>query len=137
MWECVCVLSCVWFFAVPWTVACQAPASMDFCGFPRQEYWSGLPFPPPGDLPDPGIKPGSPVSPAVAGRFPYHQCHLGSPSCADLVPQICKMLPWSRVGNSKKHTETLRILSHNCVWFYSFLKIKNSIFKKHWQPVLQ
>ena len=41
----------------PWTVAHQAPLSM---GFPRQEYWSGLPFPPPGDLPDPGIEPASP-----------------------------------------------------------------------------
>ena len=40
----------------PWTVACQAPLSM---GFSRQEYWSGLPFPSPGDLPHPGIKPGS------------------------------------------------------------------------------
>ena len=44
-------------FATPWTVAYQAPPSM---GFSRQEYWSGLPFPSPGDLPDPGIKPGSP-----------------------------------------------------------------------------
>ena len=44
-------------FATPWTVACQAPPSM---GFFRQEYWSGLPFPSPEDLPDPGIKPGSP-----------------------------------------------------------------------------
>ena len=42
----------------PWTVACQAPLSM---GFSRQEYWSGLPFPSPGDLPDLGIEPGSPV----------------------------------------------------------------------------
>ena len=42
----------------PWTVACQAPLSM---GFSRQEYWSGLPFPSPGDLPDPGIEPGSPT----------------------------------------------------------------------------
>ena len=42
--------------ANPWTVAYQAPPSM---GFSRQEYWSGLPFPSPGDLPDPGIKPGS------------------------------------------------------------------------------
>ena len=41
-----------------WTVACQAPLSM---GFSRQEYWSGLPFPSPGDLPDPGIEPGSPA----------------------------------------------------------------------------
>ena len=40
-------------FATPWTVACQAPLSM---GFPRQEYWNGLPFPSLGDLPDPGIK---------------------------------------------------------------------------------
>ena len=42
----------------PWTVALQAPLSMGFC---RQEYWSGLPFPSPGDLPNPGIEPGSPA----------------------------------------------------------------------------
>ena len=47
-----------WLFATPWTTAHQALLSI---GFPRQEYWSGLPFPPPGDLPDPGIKPGSPA----------------------------------------------------------------------------
>ena len=41
-------------FAIPWTIDRQAPLSM---GFSRQEYWSGLPFPPPGDLADPGIKP--------------------------------------------------------------------------------
>ena len=49
-------------FATPWTVALQAPLSM---GFSRQEYWSGLPFPSPGDLPHPGIEP---VSPTLAGR---------------------------------------------------------------------
>ena len=53
-------------FATPWTVARQAPLSM---GFPRQEYWSGLAFPPPGDLPDPEIEFTSPVIPALAGRF--------------------------------------------------------------------
>ena len=42
----------------PWTVACHSPRSM---GFSRQEYWSGLPFPSPGDLPDPGIEPRSPA----------------------------------------------------------------------------
>jgi len=47
----------------PGAIACQAPVSMEFS---RQEYWSGLPFPPPGDLPDPGIKP---TSPALTGRF--------------------------------------------------------------------
>ena len=49
-------LSRVRLFATPWTVAYQASPSM---GFSRQEYWSGLPFPSPGDLPDPGIEPGS------------------------------------------------------------------------------
>ena len=44
--------------ATPWTVACQAPL---FMGFSRQEYWSGLPFPSPGDFPDPGIEPGCPA----------------------------------------------------------------------------
>ena len=50
-------------FGTPWTVAYQAPPSMEFS---RQEYWSGLPFPSPGDLPDPGIKPGSPALQADA-----------------------------------------------------------------------
>ena len=52
--------------ATPWTVAHQAPLSM---GFSRQEYYSGLTFPSPGDLPDPGIKPEPPASTALAGRF--------------------------------------------------------------------
>ena len=50
-------------FATPWTVAYQAPPSMEFS---RQEYWSGLPFPSPGDLPDPGIEPGFPTLQADA-----------------------------------------------------------------------
>ena len=54
--------------ATPWTVACQAPLSMEFS---RQEHWSGLPFPPPGDLPNPGIEPTSPVTSALAGTL-YH-----------------------------------------------------------------
>ena len=54
-------LSCARLFATPWTVAHQVPLSM---GFFRQGYWSGLLFPPPGDLPDPGIEPGSPTVPA-------------------------------------------------------------------------
>ena len=57
------MLSHVWLFEIPWTVAHQDPL---FVGFSSQEYWSELPFPPPGDLPDPGIKP---ASPALAGRL--------------------------------------------------------------------
>ena len=63
MSECVKSLSRVRFFATPWTVAPQAPPSM---GFSRQEYWSGLPFPSPRDLPDPGIEPRSPTLQADA-----------------------------------------------------------------------
>ena len=61
---CVCVLSCVQLFETPWTVACQASLSKEFS---RQEYWSGLPFPSPGDLPDSVVKRVSPVSIALAG----------------------------------------------------------------------
>ena len=62
----VCMFSSNRLFASPWTLACQAPLSM---GFSWQEYWSVLPFSPPGDLPDPGIEPESLASPTLAGRF--------------------------------------------------------------------
>ena len=86
MWqECIEVskvksLNHVQLFVTPWTVACQAPLSM---GFSRQEYWSGLPFPSPGDLPDAGIEPRSPALQAEAlpseppGKpSPMHACML-------------------------------------------------------------
>ena len=82
MWTCVhngacgcaqTLQSCAFrLFAIPGTVAHQAPLSM---GFSRQEYWSGLPFPSPGDLPNPGIEPRS----SLEGGFPGHWCYLGSP----------------------------------------------------------
>ena len=62
MLNCVGMLSCVQFFVTLWTLAHQVPLSM---GFSRQEYWNGLLFPSPGDLPNPGIKPESPVFPAL------------------------------------------------------------------------
>ena len=75
----VCVLSyfsCVWLFVTPWIVAHQAPLSM---GFSEQEYWRGLPCPSPGDLPDPGIEPTSPATPALqVNSLPLS--HQGSPS---------------------------------------------------------
>ena len=60
------MLSRAQLFVTQWTVGHQTPL---FMGFPRQEYWSGLPFPSSGDLPDPGIEPTSLVSPALAGGF--------------------------------------------------------------------
>ena len=73
---CVCALSHVQLFVTLWTVAHQAPLSM---GFSRQESWSGLPFPPPGSLFDPGIEPTSPASPALASRFFSPLSHLERP----------------------------------------------------------
>ena len=66
VYMCVCVLSLVCLFATPWTVTCQTPLSMEFS---RQEYWNGLPFPTPGNLPDPRIKLSSLKSLALTGRF--------------------------------------------------------------------
>ena len=63
---CVCALGRVRLFEAPWTVAHQASLSM---GFSRQAYWNGLPFPSPGDLPAPGIEPGSPA--LQADSLPY------------------------------------------------------------------
>ena len=77
---CVCIqlLSCVQLFATCWTVGHQAPLPMEFY---RQEYWSGLSFPPPGDLSNPGVEPESLVSPALAGRF-----FTASADCQTLCP---------------------------------------------------
>ena len=71
MYMCVCMCTCTSQFShvqlfATLPIACRAPPSM---GFSRQEYWSGLPLPPPGDLPAPGIKPMSVMSPALKGRF--------------------------------------------------------------------
>ena len=63
---CACTLSHVWFFAAPWTIACQAPLSMEFF---QPGFWSGLPFSTPGDLPNSGIDLTSLTSPALRGEF--------------------------------------------------------------------
>ena len=92
-----CVLSrfsCVQLFATLWTVACQAPLSM---GFSRQEYWSELPSPPPGDLLNPGIEPMSLASPVLAGRF-FTTEPPGKPSTYVVVVLSCIRLcetPWT------------------------------------------
>ena len=88
----VCVLSHfshVQVFVTLWTIAHHAPLSM---GFSRQEYWSGLSCPPTGDLPNPGIKPASLMSPALAGGFSTPratwEAHLGKYHCTKLVAVI-------------------------------------------------
>ena len=81
------LLSCVQLFVIPWTVACQAPLSM---GFSRQEYWSELPFPPPGDLPDPGIRPTSLISPALAGRLFIQGVRVDQKKFSGLSTEVSK-----------------------------------------------
>ena len=84
------VLSHVRLFVTPWTVAHQSPLSMEFS---RQEYWNGLLFPTPRDLPKPGIKP---VPPALAGGFFYHCAPWGAP---DTLRQIQRSRAFYHVIN--------------------------------------
>ena len=79
-------LSCAQLFATPWTVAYQALPTMVFS---RQEYWSGLPFPSPGNLPDPGIEPRSPA--LQAGALPSEP-----PGKTKKRPQIVKTILWKK-----------------------------------------
>ena len=80
-------------FTTPWILAFQAPPSM---GFPRQEYWSGLPFASPGDLPNPGIKP---VSPALAHRHTHTYILLFQYLVVLIVPVSWFLTPYSSKSN--------------------------------------
>ena len=100
------LLSRVRLFATPWTVAHQAPLSV---GFSRQEYWSGLPFPSPGDLPDPGIEPRSPASRADTltseppGKPLLHKDRSKSLSSALIICRMTSLwIPQITVSNQIK-----------------------------------
>ena len=124
-----CMLSCfshVWLFVTLWTVAPQALLSM---GFSRQEYWSRLPFPPPGDLPNPRIKPASPGSPASAGRFFTTGAAKSLQSCLTLcdpidgspsgspIPGIlqARTLEWVAISFSNAWKWKVKVKSLSCV----------------------
>ena len=104
----VSVLGHVQLFATLWTIAHQGPLSM---AFSRQEYWSRLPFPPPGDLPSPGIEPASLASPALPGRFfttePPQKPHLlvsvQFSSVAQSCPTLCDPMNRSTPGLPVHH----------------------------------
>ena len=105
------LLSRVRLFATLWTVAHQAPLSM---GFSRQEYWSGLPFPSPGDLPDPGIEPGSPTLEADAltsepPRKRNKQSSLESPSFLPKHFISKESFPKFQVPSADHPTEALTV----------------------------
>ena len=100
------------------TVACQAPQSM---GFSRQEHWSGLPFPTPGDLPDSGITPMSLPSPTLASRVFYHWNHLGSPLTWSQIAQpcltLCDLMDCSLPGSSVHGIFQARVLEWVAISF--------------------
>ena len=96
----VCVISHVQLF-----LTCQAPLSMEFS---RQEYWSGLSFPTPGDLPDPGIEPTSVAFPALAGRF-FTTASVGKPR---LVPGTYSL------NRQKKKKKKKTWEANNFFWWY-------------------
>jgi len=89
----MCMFSHVPLFVTPWTIACQAPLST---GFSRKESWSGLPFPSPGNLPDPGIKLTSLASPALAGRF-FTIESPGKPHISKYIPFTSASLCWTLI----------------------------------------
>ena len=98
-------------FVTPWTVACKARSSVR--GFSRQEYWSGLPFAPPGDLPNPGIKG---VSPALAGRIFFYHCAIWVEPLEHIQkPRSYRMILWYLV---KLKIQALW-LSSSTVWYSS------------------
>ena len=89
------LLSCVRLFATLWAVACQGSLSMEFS---RQEQWSGLPFPSPGDLPDPGIKPASPA--LVGGFFTYPGAEPHGKPLHHITIEQKPVTTWAPIHNS-------------------------------------
>ena len=129
MWQvlgffCACAaqpLSCVRLFATLSTTAHQAPLSM---GFPRQEYWSGLLFPFPGDLPYPGIKPTSLVSPALTGGF---FATVASKTVLKIMNFLFKKNSMKKNNKSQLQSRdnSVYILSH----LFSILKICTCVYR--------
>ena len=96
----------VWLFATLWFAVCQAPLSM---GFSRQEYWSGLPCPPPGDLPDPGIELVSLTSALAAGFFTTSDTHTMCPQKSYSGTQAARPdTAWTIAGHCARGKDSLR-----------------------------
>ena len=92
-------------FVTPWTVARHAPPSMEFS---RQEYWNGLPLPPPGDRPDPGNQTHVSCASCIGRQVLYHWCHLGSPAFVTKGAKSPLLEPWGERTPEKKLCQALR-----------------------------
>ena len=116
------LLSRVQLFETPWTVTCQVPLSM---GFSWQGYWRGLPFLPPGDLPDSGIKPTSPVSPAI-------QADSFTAELSGIYLRVAGKIPWSEEPGGLQSMGPQR-LRHDWVTnsFYTHLQVCVRVYYYH------
>ena len=112
-------LSRVRLFATPWTVAYQAPPSM---GFSRQEYWSGLLFPSPGDFPDPGIEPTTPALEADALTSEPPEELPKSCSCTEIPTHSDWSLPCLNIFKSSSLILSILKSPCRCLWLYADLK---------------
>ena len=120
-----CVLSCAQIFATLWTLAYQASLSM---GFPRQEYWSELPFPSPGDLSDPGIELTSPASPTLAGRFfTIWATKEAQGAATQDVERLCGIVPNSENKGKERKLKNKEV-EHKNVWWKQSLVLRWSIY---------
>ena len=120
---CVYMVSRVWLFATPWTVAYQAPLSMEFS---RQEYWSELPFPIPGDLPSPRIEPMSITWVSCIGRWILYHCTTWeAPHIALKTRQKLLQLSW----------EVLINLLYSPLDFHLFQTLQNSLNGKNFNSL--
>ena len=120
------VLSCfshVQLFATLWTIVHQAPLSM---GFSRQEYWSGLPCPPPADLPNPGIEPATLMSRTLAGQFFTTSatwealltiCSAAAAKSLQSYPTLCDPMDCSPPGSSTRGIFQARVLEWVAIAF--------------------
>ena len=118
------VLSHVQLFVTPWTVACQASLSM---GFPRQEYWSGLPFSTPGALSNPGIKLATPGISCTGRWLLLPLCHLGSPKTHKTPANIWDLISFTPLSCFVCWKHTMLFLKPGPPWI-CFLVIQKSPF---------
>ena len=114
----------VWLFATPWTVVCQASLST---GFSRQEYWNRLPCPPPRDLPNPGIKLSSFMSPTLAGVFFTTSTTNVYPNVSDSKESTCD------AGEAGLIPQSGRSPWGGHVYPFQYSCLKNSMDRGAWQ----